>query len=146
MSSLRPMTMRYSNGEVTIVWKHHLCIHAGNCARGLASVFKPREKPWIDPQGASAEAIVAQVAQCPSGALSIEYPEKPNTTDMENNNLTRVTVTDKGPYLVKGTFVFVDKDGKEETKEGNIALCRCGLSKNKPFCDGAHRSSDVLSK
>lgn len=65
---------------------------------------------------------------------------------MENNSLTRVTVTDKGPYLVKGTFVFVDKDGKEETKEGNIALCRCGLSKNKPFCDGTHRSSDVLSK
>lgn len=65
---------------------------------------------------------------------------------MENNNLTRVTVADKGPYLIKGTFVFVDKDGREEIKEGNIALCRCGLSKNKPFCDGAHKSSDILSK
>ena len=56
----------------------------------------------------------------------------------------KITVLDKGPYLVKGKFVFVDKDGKEEEKDGNIALCRCGLSANKPFCDGAHRASDIL--
>ncbi len=62
---------------------------------------------------------------------------------MEN---TKITVLDKGPYLVKGNYLFVDKDGKEETKEGQIALCRCGLSANKPFCDGAHRDSDILSK
>lgn len=61
-------------------------------------------------------------------------------------NNTKITVLDKGPYLVKGKFVFVDKDGKEEEKDGNIALCRCGLSANKPFCDGTHRSSDVLDK
>ncbi len=146
MSNLRPMTKRYSNGEVTIVWKHHLCIHSGNCARGLASVFKPKESPWIYPAGADSQSIIDQVAQCPSGALSIELKQSENNSVMENNSLTRVTVTDKGPYLVKGAFVFVDKDGKEETKEGNIALCRCGLSKNKPFCDGTHRSSDVLSK
>ena len=58
----------------------------------------------------------------------------------------KITVLDKGPYLVKGKFVFVDKDGREEEKDGNIALCRCGLSVNKPFCDGAHRTSDVLDK
>ena len=63
----------YSNGEVTIVWKQELCIHSGICARGLASVFKPKEKPWIHPEGATSEEIVNQVKKCPSGALSVYY-------------------------------------------------------------------------
>lgn len=62
--------MKYTNGEVTIVWKPDLCIHSGNCARGLQEVFKPREKPWIKIDGASSERIIEQVKKCPSGALS----------------------------------------------------------------------------
>lgn len=64
---------------------------------------------------------------------------------MEKNENVTVTVLDNGPYLVKGTVTLIHKDGQAETKEGNIALCRCGLSKNKPFCDGTHRNSDVLN-
>lgn len=63
-------TFKYSNGEVTIVWKPELCIHSGNCVRGLPEVFKPREKPWINATGASTEKIIDQVGKCPSGALS----------------------------------------------------------------------------
>ena len=63
---------RYDNGEVTVVWKPSLCIHSGICFRGLPQVFDPRVRPWIRPEGASTEAIVAQVGCCPSGALSIE--------------------------------------------------------------------------
>lgn len=63
----------YSNGEVTIVWKSELCIHSGICARGLPEVFKPKEKPWIDANGATTEVIVNQVKKCPSGALSFYY-------------------------------------------------------------------------
>jgi uncharacterized Fe-S cluster protein YjdI len=61
---------KYSNGEVTIVWKPDLCIHSGNCVRGLPQVFRPKEKPWIAPQKATTEQIMAQVKKCPSGALS----------------------------------------------------------------------------
>ena len=50
-----------------------MCIHSGICARGLPEVFKPREKPWITPEGISSQEIIDQVAKCPSGALSIEY-------------------------------------------------------------------------
>ncbi|HNP48090.1 MAG TPA: CDGSH iron-sulfur domain-containing protein [Bacteroidia bacterium] len=60
--------------------------------------------------------------------------------------IVSIRVLDKGPYLVKGTFVFVDEKGTEETKDGNIAFCRCGLSSNKPFCDGTHRTTDVLAQ
>jgi len=63
----------YSNGEVTIVWKQELCAHSGICARGLSSVFKPKEKPWIHPEGATSEEIVNQVRKCPSGALTVYY-------------------------------------------------------------------------
>ncbi|MEO0311460.1 MAG: hypothetical protein RIQ89_1117 [Bacteroidota bacterium] len=63
---------------------------------------------------------------------------------MENQPSTTVTIKPNGPALIAGTFTFIDKDGKEATKEGTIAICRCGLSANKPFCDGAHRNSTVL--
>jgi len=55
-------------------------------------------------------------------------------------------VLDNGPYLVKGKFTIIGQDGKEEVKEGNIALCRCGLSAGKPFCDGNHRNSALPAK
>lgn len=63
-------THKYSNGEVTIVWKPELCIHSGNCVRGLPEVFKSKERPWVTPEGSTTEKIVEQIKKCPSGALS----------------------------------------------------------------------------
>ena len=54
-------TFKYSNGEVTIVWQPQLCIHSGNCGRGLPEVFKPREKPWISPENSTTEKIIARL-------------------------------------------------------------------------------------
>ena len=68
-------TFRYSNGSVTIIWKPELCIHSGNCARGLPEVFKPREKPWINAGGADTKTIIDQVKKCPSGALSYKMDD-----------------------------------------------------------------------
>ena len=65
-------SLRYSNGEVTVVWTPSRCVHSGICARGLPAVFKPRERPWVDVAGATSEEIVQQVSRCPSGALAIE--------------------------------------------------------------------------
>ncbi|MBK8516870.1 MAG: (4Fe-4S)-binding protein [Saprospiraceae bacterium] len=62
----------YSNGEITVVWQSGKCIHSGVCARNLASVFKPREKPWIKIDNATSSDIIDTVAKCPSGALSIK--------------------------------------------------------------------------
>lgn len=66
---------RYSNGEVTVVWQPALCIHSGICVEGLPMVFHAAERPWITLQHASTEAIIRQVEQCPSGALSCERPQ-----------------------------------------------------------------------
>ena len=65
-------TKEYTKGEVTVVWKPHLCTHSAICAKGLPEVFKPREKPWIKIEAADSDPIVNQVKACPSGALSIK--------------------------------------------------------------------------
>jgi len=71
-------THHYSNGEITVVWKPDLCIHSGICFKGLAEVFDPLRKPWIEISKADTLQIVEQVKKCPSGALSIvvNTPEK----------------------------------------------------------------------
>ena len=69
-------TLHYSNGEVTVIWKPGICIHAGICAKGLPGVFDPRRKPWIDMQRSDAKTIIEQVKKCPSGALSYTINEE----------------------------------------------------------------------
>ncbi len=77
---MRSVTKKYTNGEVTIVWKNSLCIHSGNCFSGLPAVFDPRRQPWIVPEGGTTEEIIEQVKKCPTGALSYYL-----NTDMEEN-------------------------------------------------------------
>jgi len=67
------ITKKYTNGEVTVIWKPSLCIHSARCFLGLPSVFKPMERPWIKPEGATTDEIVEQVKKCPSGALSFVF-------------------------------------------------------------------------
>ena len=67
---MKDITKKYSNGEVTIVWKPHICIHSGNCFRGLPQVFDPGRHPWITTDTATTKEIIEQVNKCPSGALS----------------------------------------------------------------------------
>ena len=55
-----------------------------------------------------------------------------------------VTVGEDGSYLVTGKATYVDAHGQEQTTEGLVfALCRCGGSENKPFCDGSHTKLDI---
>jgi CDGSH-type Zn-finger protein len=67
-----------------------------------------------------------------------------NETKNLNSADVKVQVLKKGPYLVNGTFLFVDDQGNESVKEGNMALCSCGSSANKPFCDGSHNKSNAI--
>jgi uncharacterized Fe-S cluster protein YjdI len=73
--NIRGVKKEYSNGEITVIWESAKCIHSGNCVKALSSVFNPSEQPWIKIDQASSTAIVAAVAKCPSGALSIKKME-----------------------------------------------------------------------
>lgn len=63
---------KYNNGEITIVWNHKLCIHAGVCVKMLPEVYRPKERPWVLPENATTEELIRQIDQCPSGALSYQ--------------------------------------------------------------------------
>ena len=141
-------TIRYSGREVTILWKPHLCIHSKRCWQGLPAVFKPGERPWIHPDGAEGQRITDQVGRCPSGALSIAAsPEDTSSRAATNEDGytsstgpgASVEVTANGPLIMKGTIEVRHADGRGELKEERCALCRCGSSGNKPYCDGSHR-------
>jgi len=62
----------YTNGEVTVVWQAEKCIHSTNCWKGLPRVFNPKARPWVNMDGSNTDTIIAQVAKCPSGALSMK--------------------------------------------------------------------------
>ena len=134
------ITKKYSNGEVTIVWQPSVCIHSAICWKGensLPEVFDPRVKPWIKPEGASTEKIIAQVKQCPSGALSFYM----NSEAEENKSVQSESIVEtvaNGPLLVYGNIVVKDSNGNETRKNKVTAFCRCGASSNKPYCDGTH--------
>ena len=127
----------YSNGELTIVWKPKTCIHSGECVKALPKVYNPTEKPWIKIENATTNELKAQIKKCPSGALSyyINGEENIETESME----TKVEIMENGPLLVHGTLKIINKDGSSETKNKTTAFCRCGHSKNKPYCDGSHK-------
>ena len=60
----------YNSGDITVIWKPGLCIHAGNCVKLLPKVYKPGEKPWVKAENATSEELINQINACPSGALS----------------------------------------------------------------------------
>ncbi|MBI1342992.1 MAG: (4Fe-4S)-binding protein [Terrimonas sp.] len=63
-------TFHYSNDDITVVWKPHVCQHSTLCWKGLIQVFNPQKKPWVNIDAADSERIIEQVKICPSGALS----------------------------------------------------------------------------
>lgn len=134
----------YSNGEITIVWKADLCIHSTNCWRGVISVFNPKARPWITPNGASTERIVSQIGKCPSGALSYYRNDAQLQPESEISSSQVVEVLQNGPLLVYGNITVKDKDGSETTKNNVTAFCRCGQSASKPYCDGSHVITDFV--
>ena len=64
------ITKEYKNGNLTVVWKPKMCIHAGVCVKTLPKVYNPKATPWIVCENASIEALKNQIDACPSGALT----------------------------------------------------------------------------
>lgn len=133
MNSLK----QYSNGEVTIVWEPARCIHSAICFRGLPTVFKPKERPWVDAEGASTERIIEQIKACPSGALRY-FMNADGDAENETVTETLVEALPNGPLLVYGNLTVKDRAGVESKKTKTTAFCRCGASSHKPYCDGSH--------
>ncbi len=128
------MKRNYSNDRITVHWDSEKCIHSGNCNRQLQEVFDPSRRPWIDIEKADAETIKRVIDTCPSGALSYEEPGMDKLSEAGS-----IKVIEKGPYQVSGGFRLIDENGQEITAGTTCSLCRCGVSRKKPFCDGSHQ-------
>lgn len=135
---MKEITKKYTNDDVTVVWKPDLCIHSKKCWKGLGEVFNPNRRPWIDINAASSADIMEQVEQCPSGALSYIKNDKAEENTESINIDTIVEVMKNGPLMVYGNIKIKDKEGNETEKHKVTAFCRCGASSNKPYCDGTH--------
>lgn len=121
--------------HITIHDNRGVCSHAEHCVRDLPSVFDRSARPWINPDGAPPDDIVRTIEKCPSGALSYTRDGVLHK-DLERDPAIRVDPG--GPYEVVGGPELADPDGCHPESREHYTLCRCGVSKNKPFCDGSH--------
>jgi CDGSH-type Zn-finger protein len=125
----------YAGAKITIHDNRGLCAHAGACTDRLAAVWRMNQEPWIDPEGAALDAVVETIKLCPSGALSYTV-DGVEVRDLELP--PAIGVTKDGPYHVTGAIELLGQAWGEGASRTRYTLCRCGASKNKPFCDGSH--------
>jgi CDGSH-type Zn-finger protein len=125
----------YEGEKVTIHDNRGVCAHAGRCTDGLPGVFRLKQEPWIDPREAPAEEIVQTIRKCPSGALSYTVD---GVEHRDRDAKPAIFVSPNGPYVVTGGRALLDATRGEGASAEHFTLCRCGGSKNKPFCDGSH--------
>jgi CDGSH-type Zn-finger protein/uncharacterized Fe-S cluster protein YjdI len=116
----------------TIQFNGRLCIHARRCVLSQPTVFKANvEGPWIDPDAASAEALMYVALNCPSGAIRVSRHD--GGANEINPMVNTILVRENGPLAINAEIVVAGAPiGTRAT------LCRCGESKNKPYCDGSH--------
>ena len=125
----------YPGKAITIHDNRGICAHAGYCTDHAPSVFREEGGPWIDPDGADAATIIATIEKCPSGALSYSVD---GVEHRDHGSAPSVTATRNGPYAVTGGIELVGVAFGDGASKEHYTLCRCGASKNKPFCDGSH--------
>ena len=133
------MTTRdYRSESITVHWDSALCIHSGHCVQALRAVFDPKRRPWIMVENAGDELIAEVVHGCPSGALTYVRHDAPDAPELPPPTST-VVVNENGPLEIRGDIEVIDAEGATVRRSQHLFLCRCGNSRNKPYCDGSHR-------
>jgi CDGSH-type Zn-finger protein/uncharacterized Fe-S cluster protein YjdI len=131
-----PHRRTYETDAIRVHWDSARCIHTGRCLQALPEVFDTGRRPWVDVGAAGADAVADAVERCPTGALRYERldgapqerPERP----------TVVVPIEDGPLLMLGDLDVRGPDGELLAREARLTLCRCGMSRNQPFCDNSH--------
>ncbi len=129
-------TFTYPGEKMDVQWNGKLCIHIGECGRAKGELFVTGRKPWCQPDLAPNEEVEDVIARCPTGALT--YRDKTGSKTEEPVPENSIHVAYNGPLYVRGDLGI---EGAPEEALGlafRAALCRCGQSKNKPFCDNSH--------
>jgi CDGSH-type Zn-finger protein/uncharacterized Fe-S cluster protein YjdI len=119
--------------DLTLIYEGKKCIHSRFCVTWGPKVFIANVKgPWINPDAMPTEALTEIAHVCVSGA--IRYKRKDGKPDEGPPAVNLVSVREGGPYAIRADIRL---DGAPASSY-RYTLCRCGASKNKPFCDGSH--------
>ncbi len=129
-------TLEYAGDKIIVRYEVKRCIHAEECVHGLPAVFDPQGRPWVQPDGATVDEVAAIIMRCPTGALHFERKDGGAFEIAPDENVIRVSPN--GPLYIHGDIQITAPDGSVILQDTRVALCRCGASKNKPFCDNAH--------
>ncbi len=127
---------KYCGEDITVYYNKEKCIHAAVCVRSLPNVFVPSDAPWVKPDKATSAEIIDTVTRCPTGALEYEVASESEMEKADETNT--VLVEQDGPLMIRGDVIIKNPDGETVDAVKRVALCRCGLSRNKPYCDGSH--------
>jgi len=131
----RPRPREYRGESIAVTFDSLRCIHAEACVRGLPTVFDLNARPWVQLNRGNANEIADVVQQCPSGALT--FKRVTFGAEERADEPPRIIVIPDGPLYVRGDFEYPTVTG-EQVRTSRAALCRCGDSANKPFCDNSH--------
>jgi CDGSH-type Zn-finger protein/uncharacterized Fe-S cluster protein YjdI len=125
--------------KATIRFDANLCIHSRGCVLAQPGVFKANvQGPWIDPDAADPDALLRVALNCPSGAIEVtRHDGGPNEAPPPVNT---IVLRENGPLAVHAAIEIAGRPAVTRA-----TLCRCGSSKNKPFCDGSHVGAAFLA-
>jgi CDGSH-type Zn-finger protein/uncharacterized Fe-S cluster protein YjdI len=125
---------------MTLLFEQKKCIHSRFCVTWAPQVFLPNVVgPWIVPDALDVELLAGIAHVCPSGA--IRYVRKDGKPDEQPPVVNTISIREGGPYAVRAELLL---DGAEPAFY-RATLCRCGASKNKPFCDGSHHAVEFAA-
>ena len=127
----------YAGQRITIHDNRSICAHAGRCTGGLPKTFRYGVEPFIDPDADTVEQVIETVNRCPSGALSYTIETVAAAPQGTGAAMEAAILVTPGPYAVSGE-IAIDQAMNRGASAHRFTLCRCGGSKNKPFCDGTH--------
>ncbi len=126
----------YTGEKIDVTYDAGRCIHAAECISRLHAVFDNSKRPWVQPDAGLADGVAATILHCPSGALHYERKDGGAVEPTPTQNT--ILLAEDGPLYLRGDFTIVNGAGEVVVNDTRAALCRCGASRNKPFCDNTH--------
>ena len=126
----------YEGKDITITYDDRLCMAASECNRAGSQLFVKGRKPWCLPDEVPVETAIEIVKRCPAGALW--YRRKDGGPEEKPDARNVAVVANNGPLYVRGDLNIKGAKPDMPGVRCRAALCRCGRSTVKPFCDDKH--------
>jgi len=130
----------YEGEHAVVQWDGRLCIHVGECGRAEGELFVTGRQPWCQPDMTDEANVAEVVARCPTGALTLKKKDGTVVGEAAPSE-NRCVVANHGPFYFEGELKIAGAADDMPSVSRRAALCRCGHSKNKPFCDNAHEEA-----